>query len=167
MRNWIVLGVFSLVFCFCNSNIDSALVEEIENSEKNVDELISKLEETGENFAKFKGFVEKKTADLKTDTSAQFSAFLENYNEFSGRFAAVNSQLNDMKIRSVKMREDYEGAKVDEKAVRAEFQNFSASLNGISQTVDKFASDFENIQTDFAKTLSTLSLSKEDSESEE
>jgi hypothetical protein len=105
-------------------------------------------------------------AALKTDTAANFSGFVENFNELKGRQVAVTSQLNDMKIRLVVMMQDYQSGKLKTDAVKSEFENFSKYLVGTSETIGTFTTSYGQLQTDYGKMMANFNMKKEEMEAE-
>ena len=131
-------GLFSILFA-CNSSIDQSLLGDMTGSAAQLEDLIGQTATVGEQLSKFGQVIDRAPEGLQTDTAAHFSAFKEDMAELTGQHAAVNAQLNDMKIRLTVMMDDYAAGKLSTEVVKSEFGNFSASLTNIDETISSFA----------------------------
>ena len=156
-------GILFLVFS-CNSDVDQSLLGEMTSAAVQLEDQIGQTSTAGENLAKFRAVLDRAPDALKADTSAHFSAFMENYDEIAGQQSAVNAQLNDMKIRLTVMMGDYSAGKLKTDVARAEFGNFSASLTNIGESISSFASDYGKLQVDYGKMMADFNMKKEEGE---
>lgn len=158
-------GLFCL-FSACNSNIDQSLLGEMTSSAAQLEDFIGQTSTIGEQLSKFQQVVERAPQTLKTDTAAHFSAITEDFAELTGQHAAVNAQLNDMKIRLTVMMDDYAAGKIKTEVVKTEFGNFSASMTNIGETISSFADGYGKLQTGYGKMIADFNMRKEELDAE-
>jgi hypothetical protein len=161
----IFIGI-TLFFTNCSSNVDQTLLGDLTSAGTELEDLIGQTSTIGENLAKFQTVLDAAPETLKSDTAANFGGFKENFNEIKGRHDAVNSQLNDMKIRLVVMMQDYQSGKIKTDVVKSEFENFSKYLVGVSETIGTFTKSYREVQTDYGKMMANFNMKKEEIEAE-
>ncbi len=147
-----------------NSNVDQSLLGDMTSTAAQLEEFIGQSEIDGQQLQKFKAVVDRAPEAMRADTAMHFSAFADEFEELSGQHAAVNAQLNDMKIRLAVMTDDYAAGKLKTETVKAEFENFSSSMKNIGETISSFATGFGKAQTDFGKMMADFNMKKEEGE---
>ncbi len=154
-------GLFLLLFS-CNSNVDQSLLGDMTSSAAQLEDLIGQTATVGENLSKFRAVVEAAPMAMKTDTSAGFSAFVENFEELGGQHAAVNAQLNDMKIRLTVMMNDYSAGNLKTEVAKPEFGNFSSAMTNIGETINSFTADYGTMQKQYGKMMADFNMKAEE-----